>query len=134
MNDNPGSTDPNAATTAAALDALNRKQASRAKWSKIGGGLILFAIAIRGAVALFGSHEAMGCSDSETVSTLTSAINEKEQQSNLTARVASIDGIQQISHDSSLSRCSGRLAMTDQSSGTITYHVDRKQVQVDSVN
>ena len=134
MNDNPAPIDPNAAATAGALDALKRKQDNRAKWSKIGGGLVLIAIGIRGAVALFGSHDAMTCTDSETISTLTSAINDKEQQSNLAARVATIDNVQQVSHDASLSRCTARLAMTDQSSATISYHVDRKEVQVDQVN
>jgi hypothetical protein len=120
-------------STDAALEALKRKQASRAKWSKIGGGLLALAILIRAGSALFGSHEALGCSDSEAVSTLTSAINDKEKAMNVAARVTSIDNIQQLSHDKSLSRCTARLAMTDQSTATINYHVDQKEVRMDSV-
>lgn len=133
MNDQPGM-DPNQAATAAALEQLKRKQEKRALWSKIAGVLVLVVVLLRAAIWLFGSNDALMCSDSKTISTLTSAINEREQASNQTARVASIDGIQQLSHDSSLSRCSARLTLTDQSGGTMTYHVDRKRVEVDSVN
>lgn len=131
MNDNPAPIDPNAAATAGALDALKRKQDNRAKWSKIGGGLVLIAIGIRGAVALFGSHDAMQCTDSEVTTDVRQLLDEGAAKMNSPVRVTTLDGVVQVSHDSSLSRCTARVGMSDQSSATVAYHVDRKEVRVD---
>jgi hypothetical protein len=123
------------ATMAQAVADLQRKQARRARWSRIGGIFVAIVLVVRVGVASFAPAEAKPCDAGAIRSTLADLVNQAVVKGGGGAiKVASISGFATVSTSEARMRCTAHLTMTDQTQGTITYHVDPKTVTIDKLD
>ncbi len=119
--------------TGQAVSDLEKKQKRNLRWSKIASVLVALAIFIRAAAWLFGSTHPMECDDSNVQSAVTDLIAESFTKAKLTINLTSLTDIKTVSRDDKLARCTAHVAMSDNSAGTLKYHLDSKQVELDGM-
>jgi hypothetical protein len=119
--------------TAQAVSDLESKQKRNLLWSKIASVLVAVTIIIRGAVWLASSTHPMECDDSKVQSAVTDLIAESFTKAKLTISLTSLTDIKTVSRDDKLARCTAHVAMSDNSAGTLKYHLDPKQIELDGM-
>lgn len=119
--------------TGQAVSDLETKQKRNLRWSKIASILVAAVFAIRAAVWLLSSNHPMECDDSKVQSALTDLIAESFTKAKLTIKLTSLTDIKTVSRDDKLARCTAHVAMSDNSAGTLKYHLDPKRIELDGM-
>ena len=119
--------------TATAVSDLAKKQNRNARWSKIGGGLLVLAFLIRGAGALFGHAEIRECDDSEVKTAVSDLVDKSLVAAKLTMHITSISDLKTVARDDRAAHCSAYMHLSDDTAGTINYHIEPKQVVIDGM-
>ncbi len=119
--------------TGQAVSDLETKQKRNLRWSKIASILVAAVFVIRAAVWLLSSNHPMECDDSKVQSALTDLIAESFTKAKLTIKLTSLTDIKTVSRDDKLARCTAHVAMSDNSAGTLKYHLDPKRIELDGM-
>ena len=119
--------------TGQAVSDLENRQKRNLRWSKIASILVVAVFVIRAAVWLLSSNHPMECDDSKVQSAVTDLIAESFTKAKLTIKLTSLTDIKTVSRDDKLARCTAHVAMSDNSAGTLKYHLDPKRIELDGM-
>lgn len=120
---------------AAAVAKLQKKQTSRAKWTKIGGVLLAVVFVARAADILFLQKPAMqSCDDSAVQQTLSDIIDKGLAKQGTAFKVKGFSNIQTGQRTDTKAECTATITLSDDSKGVVHYNVDPKQVFFEKVS
>ena len=119
--------------TGQAVSDLENTQKRNLRWSKIASVLVAVTIFIRAAVWLLSSTHPMECDDSKVQSAVTDLIAESFTKAKLTINLTSLTDIRTASRGDKLARCTAHVALSDNSAGTLKYHIDPNQIEIDGM-
>jgi len=121
--------------SAAAVAKLQKKQGSRAKWTKIAGVAMAVIFVARGADILFFQKPAMqSCDDSAVQRTLSGIIDKGLAGQGTAFKVKGFSNIQTGQHSDANAECTATITLSDNSKGVVHYRIDPKQVFFEKVS